>query len=241
MNIILIYFSIKYKGDWDEIYKALENKEKVTLKEINALEKEIETKGWNIITIIDKDYPEPLKQAYKPPFALWLKGNKKLIKNGFIIITGNQEDELSSSRIKEFIPEVEKSHSLVTSFYKGIDEEIIKEAKDGVLYILANGIEKLNVNLKIKNSDLLLTEYPPNALISKDKLRERNRIVAAFAKSLILITSKKDGPINNLITNFLNLGKDVYCFPGNGSKVDGNSELIKQGANLITGIKDIAN
>ncbi len=58
---------------------------------------------------------------------------------------------------------------------------------------------------------------------------------------LILFSSLKDGPINHLITNFLNLGKEIYCFPGDGSKQDGNSELIKQGANLITSIKDINN
>ena len=64
MNIILIYFSIKFKGDWDKIYKALEDKEKVTLKEITELEELIKKEKWNIITIIDKEYPEPLKQSY---------------------------------------------------------------------------------------------------------------------------------------------------------------------------------
>ena len=65
MNIILIYFSIKYKGDWDKIYKALEEKEKVSLEEITKTEENIKSNNWNIITIIDRDYPEKLKTAYK--------------------------------------------------------------------------------------------------------------------------------------------------------------------------------
>lgn len=85
----------------------------------------------------------------------------------------------------------------------------------------------------------MLTEYPPEAHPTKDTFRNRNRIIASFADMLILFTSKKDGPINNLVTNFLNSGKEIYCFPGDGSSEDGNSELIKQGANLITSIKDI--
>lgn len=241
MNIILIYFSIKYKGDWDKIYRALEDKEKVTLNEINELEERIKKEKWNLITIIDKDYPEQLKQAYKPPFVIWLKGNGKLLANRFIALTGNQSDEFSAGRIEKFVPEINKSHSIVTASYKGIDQDILSHNKEGSLYILANGINEPYVNSNVKDIDLLISEYPPETGLSKDRLRNRNRIIAAFAKSLVLFTSKKNGPINNLITNFLNLGKEVYCFPGDGSEEDGNSELIKQGANLITGIKDISN
>ena len=35
MNIILIYFSIKYDGEWDKIYKALEEKRKSKFKRYN--------------------------------------------------------------------------------------------------------------------------------------------------------------------------------------------------------------
>lgn len=239
MNIILIYFSIKYKGDWDKIYKALEVKEKVTLKEITILEEKMKEKKWELITIIDKEYPSPLKQAYKPPFVIWLKGNKELIKNKFIALTGNQVDKMAKERIGKFVPEINKSYSIITASYKGIDKEVLEVENDGHMHVLASGIEDSYLKSTIK--DLIITEYPPTTKVSKDRLRNRNRIIAAFAKSLILFTSIKDGPINNLITNFLNLGKEIYCFPGDGSLEDGNSELIKQGANLITGIKDISN
>ncbi|NQZ66009.1 MAG: DNA-processing protein DprA [Mycoplasmatales bacterium] len=242
MDIILIYFSIKYKGNWDKIYKALEEKEKVPITETKNLEKLIKNEKWKTITIIDKNYPNSLKQIYKPPFVLWLKGNYELINQKIISVSGNQEDNFSNKRIQKFIPEIEKSHRIISAYYKGLDEEIVKVAKKGILFILAGGINVMQKNqIKINKNDLLITEYPPNNSISKISLRERNRLIAGFASSLILITSKKDGPINNLVNNFLNLGKEIYCFPGNGDDIDGNSKLIKQGANLITGIKDIAN
>ena len=205
------------------------------------MEEKIKDEKWNLITIIDKEYPNPLKQAYKPPFVLWLKGNQELIKNRFISVTGNQVDDISIQRINEFIPEINKSNSIITASYQGIDEEILKIENDGHMYVLASGINFLSIKTKEKDKDLIITEYPPNSKVTKERLRNRNRIIASFAKSLVLFTSKKDGPINNLITNFLNLGKEIYCFPGNGNEVDGNSELIKQVANLITGIKDISN
>ena len=241
MNIILIFFTIKYKGDWDKIYKALEHKEKVSLSEINELEKRIKDNQWNIVTIIDKEYPRQLKEAYKPPFVLWMKGNQDLLKNPIINVTGNQIDSKAIERIEAFIVEIEKNHTIINSSFKGVDEEILKSSTKGKIIVLAGGMDKSFINYKYTDQDLLITEYSPLVNITKDRLRARNRIVAAFSKSLILISSKKDGPINNLVTNYLNIGKDVYCFPGDGDIDDGNSELIKQGANLITGIKDIVN
>lgn len=241
MNIILVYFSIKYKGDWDKIYKALEEKEKVTLDEINKIEEMVNKSEYKIITIIDKEYPEALKSSYKPPFVIWLKGNEMLIQNKILMITGNQDDSQSDKRINQFVPEVEMSHTIISGSFKGLDEKIIKNRNKGIIYILANGLDEPIINSEFKDGDLMITEYPPETGVSKERFRNRNRIIAAFAQSLVLITSLKDGAINNLVTNFLNIGKEIYCFPGDGNVEDGNSELIKQGANLITGIKDISN
>ncbi|MCK5807182.1 MAG: DNA-processing protein DprA [Mycoplasmataceae bacterium] len=240
MNIILIFFTIKYKGDWDKIYRALENKEKVSLTEINELEKKMKDEEWKILTIIDREYPKQLKEAYKPPFVLWLKGDEKLLDNPIINVTGNQIDSKAIERIETFVSEVEKNHTIISSAFKGVDEKVLANSKNGKIIVLANGFNNPYINYKITDKDLLISEYEPDVKMSKGRLRARNRIVAAFSKSLILISSLKDGPINNLITNYLNIGKDVYCFPGDGDDEDGNSELIKQGASLITGIKDIA-
>lgn len=239
MNIILIYFALKYKGDWDAIYKALEIKERVSLQEIREVEERIKNESWNIKTILDIDYPQKLKETYKPPFCIWLKGDINLLNNKFICATGNDVQNIDIDRINKFVPEIIKSYSLVTAAFKGADEVININSLKPILYVLANGIDNPYSNSVIRPTDLMITEYPPEAHPTKDTFRNRNRIIASFADMLILFTSTKDGPINNLVTNFLNSGKEVYCFPGDGSDKDGNSELIKQGANLITSVKDI--
>ena len=241
MNIVLIYFAIKYKGNWDLIFKALESREKVSIAEMNKLEEEIKESEYKVITILDIDYPRKLKEAYKPPFVLWLKGDVELLKRKFISFTGNQSTEMSLERIKEFVPEICKNYSLVSGSYKGIDVDVAENTKEPMLYILVNGIDKPYLNSKVKEGDLLISEYPPTKSAAKEHFANRNRIIAAFAESLILLNSKHQGGINSLITNFLNLGKEVYCFIGDGAENDGNAELIKQGANLITKIQDISN
>ena len=48
MNLILMYFALKYKGDFISIYNALKNKEIVDPHEIDELERKIND---NILTI----------------------------------------------------------------------------------------------------------------------------------------------------------------------------------------------
>lgn len=63
---ILIALFIKHNGDWDKIYSDIYNKEIVPAKYFKKVRR-IEN---HFITLIDEDYPEPLKHTYKPPFVI---------------------------------------------------------------------------------------------------------------------------------------------------------------------------
>ena len=67
MRNILIYFSIKYKGDYKKIYQAIYNKEKVDELEIEKIKKS----NIKAITIIDDNYPIKLKTCFQPPLVLF--------------------------------------------------------------------------------------------------------------------------------------------------------------------------
>ena len=69
MNDILIYFYEKYEGDWDLIYKAINQKERVNYGEASQFLKSYKDK-YDYVTLIDNDYPEEYKGNYKPPFVL---------------------------------------------------------------------------------------------------------------------------------------------------------------------------
>lgn len=71
MRDILIYFAVKYNGDWDCIYSAICRKE--------PLDKELVIKtrdsiNYNTVTMIDTAYPESYKALYKPPFVIFYEG-----------------------------------------------------------------------------------------------------------------------------------------------------------------------
>lgn len=92
MRYLLLYFAIKYKGSWEKIYKAVCDKE---IAEIDELKLVKNKNGNNWITLIDKDYPRVFKCSSKPPFVIFLEGNKNLLKDyddKFIAIESSYND-----------------------------------------------------------------------------------------------------------------------------------------------------
>lgn len=67
---ILVYLEIKHKHNWHKIYKHIKDRVPVDLAEIDEFlaKKKINLDEW--CTILDKEYPECLKQAPQPIFAL---------------------------------------------------------------------------------------------------------------------------------------------------------------------------
>ena len=85
MREVLIYFALKYKGNWELIHSAINLKEEI---DINYLNVEMGKIKCNIVTLIDQNYPEQLKKIYQPPFVLFYYGDLSLLKNdSFSIVT----------------------------------------------------------------------------------------------------------------------------------------------------------
>ena len=71
MRNILIYFSIKYQGDYFSILDAIKRKEQIPEGELEK----IENAKYKAITCIDNDYPYALRNSMCPPFVLFYDGN----------------------------------------------------------------------------------------------------------------------------------------------------------------------
>ncbi len=240
MNIILLYFAIKYEGNWDLIYKALDQKEKVSLKEITDTEEKAKawTKaGYDFKTLLDIDYPKQFKEAYKPPFVFWYKGNISIIKDNTLALSVESLSPADESLVDETLKSIKNSHKvLINPELTPADDQLSEKAKVlniKQVHICNAGVEKI---VPDKNT-LYISEYLGTAS-SKLLPNSTNRLAASLANELVLISSSQENHAN-LVTNFLNLGKEVNCFPKDAASKDFNNELIKQGANLITDIKQL--
>lgn len=247
MNTILLYFSLKYKGDWDKIYKALEKKEKISISEIQQLDKRIKKDKIQFFTILDESYPESFKGVYKPPFVIFYKGNKSLISNKDIyFLTGDtNKNEHVKRNIQLLLPNILKKYKTLNSLHKGVEELVYEKSmkENNTIFVCANNINSpestININGIDLSKNLIISEYYDNAHVTKNTLRARNRLLVAIAKAIILVSSNSKSWTNNLVTQALNAGKDIYCLPDDPNNLSGNTELIKQGANLVTHFKDL--
>lgn len=247
MNLVLIYFAIKYKGYFHDIYNAIKKKEFIQMEELEKIGEDLSSGKIKAITIIDEDYPEPLKQINQPPFVLFYEGNKELLKEKLIMLTGDFSNENINKFINESAFELSKNYTLVSNFSKGLDEKIIDNLiknNQNLILISSNGLINpyfgKNINELKFNKDkyLIISEYPENVNLNHKRLIQRNRISIGLSEALIIASSYKESKISNLVSCALEQGKDIFCFPGLQSENDGNNLLIRDGAKMITSIKN---
>lgn len=245
----LNYIDLKRKGFSEKfIQQFIHHKNKINLDEIWKLYENI-----HLITYFDKNYPFLLKQTYSPPLILFALGNLELLKNkNFLSVIGSRKfSQYGKSIVQNFIKLIAgKNITIVSGLAIGIDSLAHAEAintKASTIAVLGSPINQIypqsNLRLaeKIAQTGLLISEFPIGSQICKENFPKRNRIIAGLSQATLIIeASKRSG---TLITAqyALNENREVIVIPGSifQNNSQGTNNLIKQGAKIITEIKDI--
>jgi len=85
MEEVLLYFALKYRGDFHAIMQAVQNKEEVNQDEAMALKAKLHS---NYVTILSPHYPSALKNIQCPPFVLFYYGHIELLNEPSIGVIG---------------------------------------------------------------------------------------------------------------------------------------------------------
>ncbi|MCQ2793276.1 MAG: DNA-processing protein DprA [Bacilli bacterium] len=246
---LLIYYSMKYHGDWDKIYQSIQNKEEFpNPKIVNDLVKDLTC---NAITIIDEDYPESLKRCYKSPFVIYYYGDISLAKDMSKIVGIVGARNPSSYGIEQtikFTKDISKYAVVISGLAKGIDSIAHETAINNggkTIAVLGTAINKCypidNIDLynQIKTNHLLISEYPPNSGMINDSFPLRNRIISALSVGLLITEAKTKSGTSITAMHTLGMGKTICCIP---ERVDVDSlcnQLIYQGATIALSGNDV--
>lgn len=250
MDETLLYFSLKYHGDFSKIYNALLNKIPVDTAEKKYL---IENLDCNYITLLDSKYPQQLKMINNPPLVLYYQGNIDLLNNQTVSIVGTHNPTQHGESITKNLSKELNDYSLtlVTGGAKGIQTISMMENNNNNgknIIVLPSGFNnyypKENTDF-FKNTEqngLVLSEYPPDTKIKKQNTLERNRIIAGLS-DFVIATEILDISKNNSSLEIIQLAldgkKNIYSVP---NLLDSNNlcnALIYNGANIALDMKSI--
>ncbi len=248
---ILLFLSLKYKGDWESIYEAIRKKEKFSREEALEAEKNIKC---NVLAITDDEYPEALKSCFKPPFILYYYGDLNCIQKECRCVSyiGSREASSYGKKMAEEISGelASRNYTIVSGMAKGIDGAATRAALNAggkAVGVLGSGIdvcypmENQDIYDRLKREGLLISEYPPGVKPNKDNFPLRNRIIASLSK--LTIVGEADKKSGTLITvgYALEGGKEVGCLPYRADENSACNTLIRDGASMITCIDDVLN
>lgn len=251
MHEILVYLSILHKGDWNKIYQDI--LDKVPINKDDVL-KTVQNLNCNYITILDENYPLCLKSIYKPPFVLFYRGDINLLsdKNFRIAIVGSRLNTTYGKKTTEKLCKdllfLKENCVIVSGLAKGIDSIAHLSClnhKGKTIAVLGNGLDvfypKENENLYslIASEGLLISEYPPFTMPSKDNFPNRNRIIAGLSLGIVVVEAKVKSGTMNTVCHALESGKQIFCVPNRCDEESGCNKLIKEGAKLIENANDI--
>lgn len=260
VGIRTFYDLIKLHGT---AFKSLEAIERFSYSNKNGKEIKIYTKsealeeinkinnyGAKLITIFDDNYPGFLKNIYDPPPIITVFGDFNLFKKPAISIVGSRNASTNGCRIAyKFAREIgEEGFVTISGLARGIDTAVHKGSiKTGTIAVIAGGIDNIypleNSDLykEISEKGLVLSELPFGSVPKSQNFPQRNRIISGLSKgTLVIEATLKSG---SLITAkyAIEQNREIFAIPGFplDSRCFGTNKLIKDGAIMVTEIRDI--
>ncbi|MDP5273428.1 DNA-processing protein DprA [Chengkuizengella axinellae] len=206
----------------------------------------------SFLTILDENYPALLKEIPNPPWVIYYKGNPELLDNTKLAIVGTRAPttygRIVTKKLADQLSNI--GFCIVSGLAKGIDSISHKaaiEQSGSTIAVLGSGIdvvypsENKTLYNEITMKGLVVSEFPIGTQPHPGLFPQRNRIIAGLSLgTLVIEAAEKSG---SLITadQALDMSRDVFAIPGpiTSPKSQGTLSLIKQGAKMVTALKDI--
>ncbi len=215
----------------------------------------IQKQGIDILTILDDNYPELLKQIYDPPVVLYYRGQLAALDIPYrLAVVGTRKISNYARAILPNLlqPIVNENIVIVSGLALGVDglaHQIAIDNHQPTIAILGSGIDsqsiypKQNFNLarQICEKGLVLSEYPPGASGLPGNFPMRNRIISGLCQgTLVVEAAERSG---SLITAYqaLEQNREVMAIPGSIhlTNSQGTNKIIQRGAKMILEPNDI--
>ncbi len=211
-----------------------------------------EKHNYDIVTLLDPDYPTALRELYDPPPFLFMAGTIIESDNLAIAIVGSRSaTDYGKTTASTLAGELSRNGvTIISGMAVGVDSASHRGALavgGRTIAVLGSGIDVIypreNKTLygQITENGAVISEFFPGTDPDPGHFPRRNRVIAGLSRAVVVVEA--GGKSGALLTADLALsqGKNLFAVPGNlSSKLSaGTNDLIKSGAHLLTSIDDI--
>jgi len=206
-----------------------------------------------VLTILDKNYPQNLKEIIDAPPIFYYKGEIKEEDKLAMAVVGTRKMTSYGREVTEILVKdlVAAGFTIVSGLARGVDATAHKaalEAGGRTIAVLGGGLNMIypseNEKLAIEISQgrgAVVSEFAPDSPSVPGNFPVRNRIISGLSLGILVTEAAADS--GSLITagHAGEQGREVFAVPGPiySKLTKGPAELIKQGAKLVLSVSDI--
>lgn len=241
----------EYKLDYLSPSQIKEIKASKSVSYMTSIEKLLMENNSYVISFLDENYPEKLKNINLPPKSLFVKGKTLSLNSPCVSIIGSRNPTSYGLGVAyELSNRLSKYCTIISGMALGIDVQAhigALESKNYTIGVIGTGID---MTYPIKNSATYEKMFSYGTIISEYSFGippkpwhfpARNRIISALSDVVIVVEAKIKSGTSITVNEALEQGKDVFAVPAriNDLNSSGCLNLIKDGAYLLQSYKDV--
>jgi DNA processing protein len=209
--------------------------------------------GGRILTPVDEQYPERLRQIYDPPAVLWIRGSAESLSRPGIAVVGTRHPSTYGLGMAEMLARdlAARRLTIFSGMARGVDTAAHKGtlvAKGNTVAVWGTGIDviypKENKRLAeqiVESGGTIVSEYPLGTFPAPQNFPVRNRILSGMSLGVLVIEAAEYSGTRITARLAMEQNRDIYAVPGNVTNKNawGPNTLIKQGAKLTATWEDV--
>lgn len=204
-----------------------------------------------LITILDKEYPDKLKEIPDPPFGLFVRGKLKNSSSPSVAVIGARDCSPYGEHVAKEVAGMMATAGItvVSGMARGIDGIAQRAALDAggfSIGVLGSGVDvcyplqNRDLYEKLTDKGMVVSSFPLGYPAKPLNFPIRNRIVSGLVDAVVVVEARKKSGTLITVDMALEQGREVYVIPGRitDELSKGCNALIAQGANILTSVED---
>lgn len=209
-------------------------------------------RGVQLLTPVDQEYPESLRDIHDPPLALYVQGHLRPTDKQSVAVVGTRHPTHYGIECAQKLSfGIAKAGLCVLSgLALGVDtaaHEGALRAHGRTIAVIGGGFDHMypveNVKLaeRISESGAVVSEFPFARKPDRTTFPMRNRIVSGMSRGVLVIEAGVESGAMITAVQATEQGRSVFAVPG---RIDsyashGPNMLIKDGAYVVTQLRDV--